>query len=433
MRTGSIPRALLVSLVGLCSLLAPAGAAAQDEPSPSDRFFDDSAVRDIRLTLNSRDWNALRQNFTENTYYPAALLWEGITIRNVGIRSRGLGSRSGTKPGLRVDCDRYQAAQICFGLKSFVLDNVVQDPSMLKERVTMQFLRRMGMPAPRETHVRLFVNNTFAGLYVAVESIDKTFLSRTFGADNHGGVENDGYLFEYDWTEPYFFEFRGDDLEAYRMFDPKTHENDAAAKIWGPLREMVKTVNQANDSLFQRDASTFLDLGLFARHIALENFIGEWDGVLGYAGMNNFYIYRFEDTTRFQFLTWDKDNTFYAIDYPILQGVNENVLARRTLALPQYLNAYLDTLLDAAASAEEPDPDAERGRDEDGNPLPTPGWLEREILRQYAQIRTFARSDTFKPHSNDDFEAAVQHLLDFARQRSTFVRAEVEARRGSRR
>jgi hypothetical protein len=42
--------------------------------------------------------------------------------------------------------------------------------------------------------VRLFIKDQFIGLYAAVESIDKTFLGRTFGADNHGGTENDGYL-----------------------------------------------------------------------------------------------------------------------------------------------------------------------------------------------------------------------------------------------
>ena len=420
--TGVAFRLLLASVV----CFSPAAVYGQDEPSLPDRFFDDSAVREIRLTLNSRDWTALKQNFTENTYYPTMLVWEGITVRNVGIRSRGLGSRSGTKPGLRVDCDRYQAAQLCFGLKSFVLDNLVQDPSMLRERVTMQFFRRMGLPAPREAHVRLYVNNVFAGLYAAVEAIDKGFLGRNFGADNRGGVENDGYLYEYDWTEPYYFEFRGDDLDSYRMFDPKTNEKDAAVKIWGPIRDMVKAVNQVNDALFDRDVSTYLDLSLFARQIALENFIAEWDGILGYAGMNNFYMYRFEDTTRFQFLAWDKDNTFHALDYPILQGVGENILARRTLAISRYMNIYLDTLLDAGRSADEPDVEAESDDDED---RPSPGWLEREIRRQYEQIRSTARTDTLKPFSNGDFEAAVQQLLEFARQRSAFVRSEVQARR----
>jgi hypothetical protein len=193
---------------------------------------------------------------------------------------------------------------------------------------------------------------------------------------------------------------------------------------------MVRAFNPSSDSLFERDAAAYIDLGLFSRHIALENFIAEWDGVLGYAGMNNFYLYGFEDSTRFRFLAWDKDNTFYAVDYPVLEGVQENVLARRTLALPQYLTVYLDTLLEAATSASEPDPGAEPQVDDRGNSIRPPGWLEREVLRQYQQIRAIALDDVLKPYTNDEFEAAVQQMLEFARQRPVFVRAEVDVRRG---
>ena len=39
------------------------------------------------------------------------MTWNGMTVRDVGIRSRGRGSRSGNKPGLRVDFDRYRHGQ----------------------------------------------------------------------------------------------------------------------------------------------------------------------------------------------------------------------------------------------------------------------------------------------------------------------------------
>jgi spore coat protein CotH len=406
-------------LAGLLAL--PAAALAQT----ADELFDDSLVRDVRITINSNDWAALKENFKENIYYPCSIQVLGVTYHNVGIRSRGLGSRSDTKPGLRVDADRYAVDQTIAGLKSFVLDNLVQDPSMLKERLTMAFFRRMGLPAPREAHARLYINNQFSGLYAVVESIDKGFVGRTFGEDNHGGTENDGYLFEYDYTKEYKFEYLGSNLDEYKIFDPKTHESQAAAQIWQPIEDMVQTMNQAPDSTFASDMAKYLDLGLFSKHIALEAFIGEDDGILGYAGLNNFYFYRFEDTTRSQFLVWDKDNTFAAADFPIMRNVNDNVLARRTLNLPEQRNRYLDTLLEAALSIDELDAET-AVLDEDGSPISGPGWLEREITREYNQVRTFAQSDTFKPYSTQDFEEAYQRLLEFARNRSAYVRDEVK-------
>jgi spore coat protein CotH len=152
---------LMVVLALLCAART-AGAQGQDD------FFDDSTVHELRLTLNSKDWSALKQNFKENIYYPTALQWRGVNVSNVGIRSRGLGSRSGTKPGLRIDFNLFDEGQQFLGLKSVVLRNNVQDPSQLHERVGMALFARLGLPAPREAHARLYVNGEYAGLYSIV-------------------------------------------------------------------------------------------------------------------------------------------------------------------------------------------------------------------------------------------------------------------------
>lgn len=432
MRGWFASRLLVVAILLVAPMPRP--AAAQSTPAEGlshDNFFDDTAVRDINLVINSKDWAALKSGFESNTYYPCSLTWNGLTVKNVGIRSRGSGSRSPVKPGLRVDFDRYSVSQTFLGLKSFVLDNLLQDRSMIKERLSMHVFRRMGFPAPREAHVRLLINNQYVGLYAAVEAIDKGFLGRAFGADEDGGVENDGYLFEYDWLSEYRFEYLGDSFDAYAMFKPETRESDPASKVWGPIEKMIKAINESPDALFVEDVSAYLDLEKFSRHLAVENFLAEHDGILGYAGLNNFYFYRFEGRKRSQFLPWDKDNTFFMIEYPILQGVAENVLARRTLNEPQFRNTYLDALTATADLADEPavGPDGERPEPGDA---PTPGWLEREILREYEQIRSLAREDALKPWTDDEFEEAVQQLLDFARLRPAFVRREVKNVRGGR-
>ena len=432
---------MLRAVVLLVAFGALGGVPSIARAQSMDDFFDDGSVHEIRIAIQSRDWTALKENFTENTYYPVTLRWRDVTVPNVGIRSRGLGSRSGTKPGLRVDIDHYAAKQEFLGLKSFVLDNLVQDKSMIRERVTMKFLRRMGLPAPREAHARLFVNDQYAGMYAIVESLDKGFLGRNLGEDSDGGVENDGYLFEYDYTKEYRFEYLGSNLDEYKFFDPKTNEKKADAQIWGPLEDMIQAINESPDATFAQDMSRYLDLGEFAKYIALEAFIAEDDGVLGYAGLNNFYLYRYENSDRVRFLAWDKDNTFQAWDFPIMRNVNDNVLSRRTLNIEEYRNRYLDTLVEAAGSADEPeldedgnpvsggDNDDDNDDGEDGEEGAGPGWLEREIVRQFDQIRTLARADNFKPYSNDELEEEYQKLLEFARARSSYVRDEVANQR----
>src|SRR5687767_8912279 len=200
----------------LFSFLIGAVAVAQT----SDDLFNPAVLQEIRLFMHPADWQTMKNNPNENTYYPCELEWGNQIVFDVGIRQRGGGSRSGTKPGLRVDMNRYIADQEFLGLKSIVLDNLVQDPTMMRERVAMGLFARMGIPAPREAYTRLSVNGEYAGLYLVVEAIDKNFLKRHFS-------ENDGYLYDYEWSEEYRFEYKGDDPFAYSPvpFEPQTNEN----------------------------------------------------------------------------------------------------------------------------------------------------------------------------------------------------------------
>ncbi len=52
--------------------------------------------------------------------------------------------------------------------------------------------------------------------------------------------------------------------------------------------------------------------------------------------MNNFYFYRLENSTSHVFIAWDEDIAFLQPDFGITTRNEENVLTRKTLALPAY-------------------------------------------------------------------------------------------------
>ena len=392
---------VLVCVIGLAAAMM-AGAPPADAQSV-DEVFDAQTLHEIRLLINSKDLQLLRANFTENTYYPADLVWGGQRVRNVGVRSRGLGSRNANKLGLRVDFDRYTTDQRFAGLASIVLDNLLQDPAMVRERVAMAFFTRIGVPAPRESFCRLFINNEYQGVYAIIEELEPVFAARTLGEDN-------GFLFEYHYVRSFHGEDLGD-LAAYKpLFEPRNHENDADAVLYGAIRDLFREAN-VDDATWRERVEPYLDLTAFMTLIAAENFLAENDGVLGYAGMNNFYLYRFAGTTRQQILPWDKDNTFLQTDFPITSRLDDNVLTRRLLAYDDLRAVYFDTLDQCARRAVEDD------------------WLVSEVARSAALIADAAHADTRKLFSNDDFDAGVSFLNEFAAQRPGFVAAAVAAAR----
>ena len=81
------------------------------------------------------------------------------------------------------------------------------------------------------------------------------------------------------------------------------------------------------------------------------------------------------------------------------------------LAYDDLRAAYFDTLDQCARSAVEDD------------------WLVSEIARSAALIADAAHADTRKLFSNDEFDAGVAFLNEFAAQRPAFVAAAVAAAR----
>jgi spore coat protein CotH len=396
-------RSLRLSGLAVLALLLSVPSAAQTQ----DDLFNPDVLQRVELWLNDADWEKLKAAFQENTYYPADVIWNGQTVRNVGIRSRGLGSRRAEKPGLRVDFDRYASGQQFLGLKSFVLDNLTQDFSGVKETVTMRFFTRLGIPAPRETHTRLFINGRYAGLYALVESVDKTMMGRVFGSIGDD-VQNDGYLFEYNYVlgSPWRFTYEGSALTPYKArFDIKTNESHAESLIWGPIEELVRIVNNSSSGDFERLVSPLVDLPAFVRYIAAQNFVAQDDGFNGYDGMNNFYMYRLEDSTTNRFIAWDEDIAFLSPTFAVTTRLNENILTRRTLEAAGYQAQYFSVLAEAADSAS--------------------GWLRQEMQRQFDLIDDAMLEDTQKPYTNAQYAAERERLLAFPDARITYVRCEV--------
>ena len=396
-------------------------AATPEEPppDPSAAFFDDSTLGEVRLRIHTADWQKLVDNYGSNEYYPTDFVFQGQTVYNVGIRSRGSGSRNPFKPGLRVDFNRYSGEQEFLGLTSFVLDNLYQDPTMLRERLAMKLMAKMNVDAPRERFVKLWVNSIYMGIYAAAESIDKRFLKRAQGLDA------DGYIFEYKWQDKWLFNYLGSELEPYEArFAARTHENESSSTLQGPIEDFVRAVNESSDVI--RDIGPFLRIQTFLRELAVDTFLADWDGLVGDFGINNFYLYRVPNGKESQFIPWDKDFTFKAKDYPVWpDGMNENVLVQKLLDRSDLRDYYFNALLECARLAEERV--GEPGAD---GALPPP-WLEQEVERQYQQIRQAAHDDGHKPVGNEVFDAEVEVLREFARFRPGFVRDFVAGRRGT--
>jgi hypothetical protein len=369
--------------------VAPAGAP----------IFDPAVLHEARLDIDSSAWQALRDNYLENQYYAADLTVDGVAVRQVGVRSRGEGSRSEEKPGLKVEFDKYVPAQEYYGYKSLVIDNLTQDASMLRERLSFLVFEAMGIAAPRNAHARLTVNGQYWGLFALVEPVSKPFLEARLG-------EKSGTLFDYEWRFPYDFSWLGSQPSEYvpLPFQPQTNED--RADVASGLVAFVRAINEEPDATFLAAMAGRLDVDRFLTHVAIENAIAEGDGIVGNQGLNNFYLYEYGAKNSFVFVPWDKDSTFRSGTWPLYRNLETNVLTRRLVADPAKRQVYADAV--------------SRTVDEFLNPR----WLTPQLEVAYQQIQSAALGDVHKPYTNAQFEAAVSGLRGVIAARENDVRAQ---------
>ena len=374
----------------------------------TDDVFRATTLMRVDLELHSADWAKLKENFQTNEFYPADFTWNGVTVHNVGIRSRGRGSRNQNKPGLKVDFDKYSDKQKFLGLKSLVLDNLTQDPSGVHETVSMHFYERLGIPTPRETHVRLYVRGDYVGIYAIIESIDKEFLKRIYGAIGDD-TQNDGWLYEFVWQDHWLFTDLGTDLREVKLrFDATTHESKSDEDKYRAIQELITLVNQTPPERFNEVIGPRFDIPGFIRFVAAQAYLGETDGFLGAFGINNFYLYRLENQIQHVLIAWDSDNTFWGANFPI-QPPTENVLMAALMRIPEYNSMWYSELARANELAEQDN------------------WLDTEIIRQAQMIDTAMREDAYKPYSNNSYEGEMGSMLSFAHDRIAYLKCALKS------
>ena len=362
---------LVGGLLGI-SVLAAGGAesdtqAAVQEPSEVlDAFITDRVV-EVRIAMNEEDWTNCQLNALEEQYVLAAFWFDGELVPDVAVRPKGVSSLQYVVPSesprlsLKVDFNLFNSVRTFRGLKKLNFHNGFRDPTLIRERLAYELFAQMDIPAPRVSHVDLWVNDTHLGLYTQVEQVDKTFLRRYFNRD-------DGNLYKpimpasfLDWTEEGLEEQRadfaailkGDYLDMMRL---RTNERFPDHT---DLFHFLDILNNEPDETFPAEIEKVLDVDETLRFLAVSTIIGHLDSYLGRGC--NYYLYEVDG--KFTIIPWDLNETFggryrcgmhrrniinFYIDEPTCGPLSERPLIKRLLSHQPYLDTYhgyLESLL----------------------------------------------------------------------------------------
>ncbi|MBI4930033.1 MAG: CotH kinase family protein [Bacteroidetes bacterium] len=266
-----------------------------------DKIFNSSSIHTINIILTQPNWwDSLTYYYNDGAtqYMIASVTFDSLQLDSVGIRLKGNSSygHDGTKKPIKLDLDRFISTQEIDGMSKINLNNGFLDPSMMREKLFLDFINKEGLPSPRCTYARVSYNGKYCGLYKIVEQVDKTFLKTHFG-------NKDGNLFKGDPNGT--LEQKGTDPNAYyKDYELKTNNS---VNNWSDLVNFIQVVN-SDQSVFSSQIKNLFDASSYLKAWAANNLFVNLDAYYYYA--HNYYLYHNTATSQFDWITWDVSVVF---------------------------------------------------------------------------------------------------------------------------
>lgn len=287
----------LKNLLYSFSMLICLNGFAQTE---GNTFFNSPQVHEIRITFNQTSyWDSLVAGYSGDYYIKGDVEIDGVTLPDCGVKLKGNSSYNNPsiKKSFKLDFNDYVTGQNHDGLKKLNLNNCFKDPTFLREKLMLDFIRENNGYAPRCHYANLYLNGTLWGLYTTVEEIDKVFLNYSFG-------DKKGNLFKGDPTGD--LKWYGTSQANYEpKYELKTNET---TNNWSDLINFINTLNNTDVNTLDQSLDTIFDFDNYSITWAAHNLFVNLDSYIGSG--HNYYLYYDSSATKFRFITWDVNEAF---------------------------------------------------------------------------------------------------------------------------
>ena len=393
--------------------------------------FYGKGIQEVRIEMPYPNWD-VKLDSLKNVNPEARLTgtaWiNGTRFDSVGIRYKGnssyFRSRKETvrKLPINVKLDfRIKTQRLKDGQATVKLSNAFLDPSFLRDPLAYEIIRRY-MPAPKCNFSKVYINNTFYGVYINTESIDANFLKKNFDSTA-------GFLVKCDpdnWKrvrsqsgcpkgENASLAYLNDSPGCYDAF----YEVEDPAS-WKPLLNLIKVLNKTPDNI-----ESVLDVDQTLWMHALNNAIVNLDSYTGSLS-HNYYLW-IDSTGVGHPLIWDLNMAFGGwrrnfsfeqmkdeelIQYsPLAEFDNaKRPLISKILRTPLYRKLYLAHMRTIVKDC-----------------LESGLWL-KEAQAMMKEIDPLIKKDSMKLYTYEDFQQSLDKTMVFGPDQIIGIRQLMEKR-----
>jgi spore coat protein H len=223
-------------------------------------------------------------------------------------------------PALTLSFAKGDSPQRFHGLRKIHLNNSIQDQSFSTENIVGEMFREAGVPTPRASNARVWLNNRDLGFYVLKEGFTKDFLGMYF-ENPKGNLYDGGFLKDID--QP-LEKDSGDETKGQKDLDAlATAARSDPTTRWESLQKV-------------------LDVDRFLTYMAIESITWDWDGYP--RNRNNYRVYHDPTSDKMIFLPHGLDQMFGEANGPIYSPVWGGLVARAVLETPQGQRLFRERL-----------------------------------------------------------------------------------------
>lgn len=288
------------------------------------------------------------------------------------------------------------------GAQKIHLNAEYKDPSLFRNKLSLDFFKELGVLSPSSKHINLYRNDKLKGVYLQLESVDEFFF------------KNRGLPL----GTIYYATNNDANFNLIREDKPKKSIISGYKRIFGEesedqyLYNLITTINNTPLSEFPNAVS---------QHINMENYISWFAGAI--CTMNNdgfthnYALYRNGETGIFEILPWDYDATWgRRVDggemdhtYVPLEGKTNpgNHLCKLILQVPEYRKLYKDTLNEILETKF------------------TVEYMENKVMSLYESLRPHILQDPYKRKHIELYDNEPEFIFDFIHKRSTYLKEQL--------
>lgn len=281
--------------------------------------------------------------------------------------------------------------------KRLHLNAEYDDPSFLRNALSFQFFRWIGVPSPKTKHILLRLNGEEQGVYLQIESVDRRFFQRRkIPVQALFYAVNDNANFSL--TNPDTGKRKRTLFDGYEQIIGNATDRRH-------LKTFISRLNHLPESKLRRFLGANVDIDNYLRWLAGAVLTGNYDGF-----EQNYAIYRHRTQKLYRMIPWDYEGTWgrncfgKRCESSLVRITGYNQLTKAVLSVGSYRKRYKKILHDILQH------------------YFTVNRIERKIEEILRNIDPFVCEDWNKRWSYDQFTEEPRIIHDYISERREIIK-----------